>query len=514
MSRDELVAKARALGVERPELMTRVELGDEIVRRTQLDPATQRGARGWLGVARDMVASVVESGLNLPDAAALIRGDRGDLDARGPAPVATVTLAEIYATQGHVERAFTMLEEVLAKEPDHPAALALQARLAATPRRSAGHRATASHTTSAESSTSALDEAAVASEPAPLTTLSEPTFEAEPDEVDAAGPPSEGPSESQVEVEARISDAPPPLSEPPPAASESDVAARFEETESSTAIRVREGGGEAAAFTPEPNPAPLPPSSTEAVPASFAPPPRMDTLPVPSDSSPFNEFVAAHPGTLPISPPAAPPEQVAIDPWRGPQAEFPLEQMVLEPNFEALAAPITETMEALAAPTLEEPEPLPSGAESADAVTAPRIVLSELLEAAKEPVESIVLVLRTRGAHPSVCWAIPESLLRDSGGNLELECVGFVPAKDGAERRELSLSVDAPRGRLTLPVFDTKTVLRVALGSRDGEVFVPRVIASEFSVENDIIGVRYRPPFSRASAPSASEVATVTEFLR
>jgi len=512
MSRDELVAKARALGVERPELMTRVELGDEIVRRSQLDPATQRGARGWLGVARDMVASVVESGLNLPDAAALIRGDRGDLDARGPAPVATVTLAEIYATQGHVERAFTMLEEVLAKEPDHPAALALQTRLITTPRRSSGNRAAPSQTISAESPPSALDEAAVLSEPAPLTTLSEPTFEPEPEEeeVDAAGPPSEGPSESQVEVEVRLDDAPPPLSEPPPLASESDMAARFDETESSTAIRVRESGGEEAAFTAEPSPTPLQSSSTEAAPASFAPPPRTDTLPVPSDSSPFNEFVAAHPGTLPIMAP----EPVVIDAWRGSAAEFPPEQMALEPNFEALAAPITETMETLAVSPIEEPESVASSAESADAVTAPRIVLSELLEAAKAPAESIVLVLRTRGVHPSVCWAIPESLLRDSGGSLELECVGFVPAKDGAERRELSLSVDAPRGRLTLPLFDTKTVLRVALGSRDGEVFVPRVIASEFSVENDIIGVRYRPPFSRVSAPSASEVAAVTEFLR
>jgi hypothetical protein len=113
--------------------MTRVELGDEIVRRTQSDPSSQRSARGWLGIARDLVASVVESGLNLPDAAAVIRGDRTELETKVPAPVATVTLAEIYATQGHVDRALSMLDEVLAREPEHPAAAALRERLREQP---------------------------------------------------------------------------------------------------------------------------------------------------------------------------------------------------------------------------------------------------------------------------------------------------------------------------------------------------------------------------------------------
>lgn len=131
MSRDDLVAKARALGVERPELMTRVELGDEIVQRSQPDPNAQRKARGWLGVARDLVASVVESGLNLPDAAAVIRGERGEFEPKGPGPVATVTLAEIYAAQGHTDRARAMVDEVLAGEPDHVAARALHQRLMA-----------------------------------------------------------------------------------------------------------------------------------------------------------------------------------------------------------------------------------------------------------------------------------------------------------------------------------------------------------------------------------------------
>ncbi|HEY4102950.1 MAG TPA: tetratricopeptide repeat protein, partial [Polyangiaceae bacterium] len=73
-----------------------------------------------------------EAGLNLPDAAALIRGEGArDGDWKGPPPVATVTLAEIYAAQGHLERALKMLDEVLAKEPDHDPARALRDRLAA-----------------------------------------------------------------------------------------------------------------------------------------------------------------------------------------------------------------------------------------------------------------------------------------------------------------------------------------------------------------------------------------------
>src|SRR6185369_9007525 len=131
LSREQLILKARVLGVERPELMTRVELRDEIVRRSEPDIAQQKRARGFLGVARDLVASVVEAGLNLPDAAALIRGDNNrESHWKGPPPVATVTLAEIYATQGHLERALRMLDEVLLKEPDHDAARSLRTRLA------------------------------------------------------------------------------------------------------------------------------------------------------------------------------------------------------------------------------------------------------------------------------------------------------------------------------------------------------------------------------------------------
>jgi hypothetical protein len=128
MTRDELIAYARRTGMDRPEGMTRAELQDEIVRRTEFDAERRRLARGWFGVARDLVASLIEQGLHLPDAAKLIRGDT-TFRTRVQAPIATVALAEIYAAQGHAERALRLLEQVLAKEPDHPAARRLHARL-------------------------------------------------------------------------------------------------------------------------------------------------------------------------------------------------------------------------------------------------------------------------------------------------------------------------------------------------------------------------------------------------
>jgi hypothetical protein len=131
--RSELIEKAEALGVEQASLLTRAELADEIVRRTVDDPIERRIARGLLGVARDLVARVVERGLHLPEAAALIRGEQRPSWTPSKPPIATVTLAEIYAAQGHRSRALSVLDEVLESESDHAAARALRDEIAATP---------------------------------------------------------------------------------------------------------------------------------------------------------------------------------------------------------------------------------------------------------------------------------------------------------------------------------------------------------------------------------------------
>ncbi len=118
LSRQELIEHARALGVPRPEVMTRDELTDEALRRAYGEGTEGRRARGWFGVARDLLAGLVEQGLHLPDAAKVIRGETAVNDAPRR-PLATVTLAEIYAAQGHLERSLGVLEEVLEKEPEH-----------------------------------------------------------------------------------------------------------------------------------------------------------------------------------------------------------------------------------------------------------------------------------------------------------------------------------------------------------------------------------------------------------
>lgn len=130
LGREQLIREARRYGVQRPEVMTRVELVDEVLRLGTPNPVERKRVRGWLGVARDLVADIVEQGLNLPDAAALIRGDV-KFEPLKPVhpPMATVTLAEIYGAQGHFQKALAILDDVLSKEPDHEAARRLRNRI-------------------------------------------------------------------------------------------------------------------------------------------------------------------------------------------------------------------------------------------------------------------------------------------------------------------------------------------------------------------------------------------------
>jgi hypothetical protein len=131
LDRDALITRAEAAGVTRARILTRPELIDELLLRSAGDVEAKQRARGLFGVARDLLARVVERGLHLPDAAERIRtlGSPPPPRRSAPAALPTVTLAEIYATQGHRERAIETLEGVLAREPDHAAARALLAQL-------------------------------------------------------------------------------------------------------------------------------------------------------------------------------------------------------------------------------------------------------------------------------------------------------------------------------------------------------------------------------------------------
>jgi hypothetical protein len=136
LDREGLVMRAQAAGIRRARVLTRPELIDELLR---LDPAidqTQlRKSRGFFGIARDLLSRVVERGLHLPDAADRLRAALGNPLPQVPRPepqaVPTVTLAEIYAAQGHKLRAMETLRRVLEAEPDHGAARVLLEKLEA-----------------------------------------------------------------------------------------------------------------------------------------------------------------------------------------------------------------------------------------------------------------------------------------------------------------------------------------------------------------------------------------------
>jgi hypothetical protein len=136
LDRETLVVRAQAAGIRRARILTRPELIDELLRLDPtVDAAQLKKSRGFFGRARDLVARVVERGLHLPDAADRIRTlALGTMPPSGvprtePQAMPTVTLAEIYAAQGHRQRAVETLRRVLEREPDHAAARALLARL-------------------------------------------------------------------------------------------------------------------------------------------------------------------------------------------------------------------------------------------------------------------------------------------------------------------------------------------------------------------------------------------------
>jgi hypothetical protein len=133
LDREALIAHAEEAGVTRARILTRPELVDELLLRSAVDQATKQRARGLFGRARDLLARVVEQGLHLPDAAERIRAMGGVVPPSrpsAPAALPTVTLAEIYAAQGHRDRALETLDRVIGREPDHAAARALRAQLA------------------------------------------------------------------------------------------------------------------------------------------------------------------------------------------------------------------------------------------------------------------------------------------------------------------------------------------------------------------------------------------------
>lgn len=134
VARHELIATALSLGIERPDELSNQELSDAIRAASEageVEPAPP----GWFAVARHLVESVVEQGLNLPNAAKMLRAVGGRMWApaqRQRPPLPTVTLAQIYLSQGHKEKAHATLTQVLARQPENAKARKLLEELEAT----------------------------------------------------------------------------------------------------------------------------------------------------------------------------------------------------------------------------------------------------------------------------------------------------------------------------------------------------------------------------------------------
>src|SRR5688572_26380170 len=110
LDRESLVFRAQAAGIKRARILTRPELVDELLRLDpSVDPEKLKRSRGFFGRARDLLNKVVERGLHLPDAAERLVSALGttlpEIKRPEPQAIPTVTLAEIYAAQGHKQRA-------------------------------------------------------------------------------------------------------------------------------------------------------------------------------------------------------------------------------------------------------------------------------------------------------------------------------------------------------------------------------------------------------------------------
>jgi len=126
LSRDELISQAEGLGVNDPRVLSQPELIDEILLRTVDSPSERRATRGWFGRARDLLKTVIDRGLHLPEAAARVTKRPSVAPGAGMRePYPTVTLAEIYVGQGHQSRAREVLGQVLEREPGHTGARAM-----------------------------------------------------------------------------------------------------------------------------------------------------------------------------------------------------------------------------------------------------------------------------------------------------------------------------------------------------------------------------------------------------
>jgi hypothetical protein len=467
LDREGLLAEALRHGIKRPEVMTRVELTDEILRLGTPNPVERKEVRGWLGVARDLVASIVDKGLNLPDAAAVIRGDaRFEPLKRPHAPVATVTLAEIYGAQGHYARAIQMLDEVLEKEADHHVARRLRDRLLLVSESRRGH-------------------APAAPEPVPAEEpVSSEVFEAD-DAHDAEGD-SEGTAVTLAPRDAafdHVNGASP--------ADEDGTLPTLPPLESA------EGDG-----TLETLPGVRNDGTAETLPgADRDEDGTCQTLPVALSGENDDEDGTAV--TLPPSNGAA-----GVPAYAASEAEEEAPRTLAPEQLPATAEPSlvlsTENPVRRLAPSDVDWEPLPQ------TELAPN--LGAGADTAEQPAESVdaVIVLRTGDTTASLYFELGSTPSHAA----VLRVVELRPRRAFAERIERELPVASKGGLVTIEELERGSIVRAAIGVREGDLFRALSVAAEVRATPAGPEVVWAPRKQADYGPVARNAALVLPQLR
>lgn len=468
LNRDQLIARARQLGATRPELLTRPELRDEIIRLSESDETERRRARGWFGVARDLVASVVSQGLNLPDTAELIRGVHV-LNPKAAPPVATVTLAEIYAAQGHLKKALDLLDEVIAHEPDHDAARAARARLS----KEAGSVSRPAISQAAGSMVDSL--AAELQAQAEREALQGTAPSAWYPEASAEGPRATDGAEGATEP-ANGSTSP----------AEQLHAGSVRAVSAGEVERVPEVGGATESRPEVERPSNAATQQTEPTP-----------LAEPRPSSANDSVVEPTP---------------LAEPTRSSTDDSMAEPTPLAESTPSSAAGVaTASAEPMTASSPAEAVPLPEvvGASASNAPT-------------RDPkLDNSLLIVRPTPAELFCIWQTSPKLVArlregDSGGALVLRVVEVSASSDGPDTHESDLELAETDGHLRIELKTAPAEVRVALGWIRGERFSVIAIGTEFGWDDSgTCEIRWVPPASnRSDEEHRSATEAVTRMMR
>ena len=443
LGREELVVEARRFGVKRPEVMTRVELVDEVLRLGTPNPVERKKVRGWLGVARDLIASAVELGLNLPDAAAMIRGEIR-FEPRGPEhpPVATVTLAEIYGAQGHFDRAIGMLDEVVESESDHEVARRLRARLVGE--RDAKRAKQGSNLPSEDGLEPVTPEAR---------TLSE-------DESEQATLVPNVPAWSEA-----ADDDPDPVTLPPAAQAAGEPA--DDEPEHATLMPARPAAS--ALAEDEPDHATLMPARPAASELTEDEPDHVTLMPA---SPSTGELADDEPDRATLMP-AKPSTSELVDDGPDLMTLIPAPRTV-DANDEPDALTLFPAAPPASSSAGLEPAPEANTAEAAATAESPTAGSADLPD---EPREDAVVLLRTGAASASVYFEVGDAAT--NGHVPVLRVVEYRARAGGVERVERDHSLNGRRGTLSLLDLECGSVVRAALGRKWDGHFRATSVAGE-----------------------------------